>query len=102
MMLGLFRYLYRTEQATTPPPTVMEAQRVLPPAPRLQTTTAADIVELRNREDEILRNYGWVDRNAGVVRLPIDRAMELIVERGLPQPKTPPAPKPAAPGARKQ
>jgi hypothetical protein len=80
----------------------MEAQRVLPPAPRLQTTTAADIVELHKKEDEILRNYGWVDRNAGVVRLPIDRAMELIVERGLPQPKPVAASKPAVAASRKQ
>jgi hypothetical protein len=32
----------------------------------------------------MLSSYGWLDRNAGVVRIPIDRAMKMTVERGLP------------------
>jgi hypothetical protein len=32
-----------------------------------------------------VHTYGWIDRNGGVVRLPIDRAMDLVLERGLPQ-----------------
>jgi len=39
---------------------------------------------MRAREDEILTTYGWVDRNAGIVRIPIDAAMKLTLERGLP------------------
>jgi hypothetical protein len=65
----------------------MEAQRVLPPAPRLQVTTAVDIEQLRQREEQALTTYGWVDKNAGVVRIPVSRAIDLIVERGLPQTK---------------
>ena len=38
----------------------------------------------REREDELLGSYGWVDRNAGVVRIPIDQAKRLLLERGLP------------------
>jgi hypothetical protein len=85
LMLGLFRFLYQSEREASPTPTPMEAQRVLPPAPRLQITTSTDIDELRRREDEILRTYGWVDKNAGVVRVPVDRAIDLLTERGLPQ-----------------
>jgi hypothetical protein len=33
---------------------------------------------------ELLEGYGWVDRSAGTVRLPIERAMQLLLERGLP------------------
>jgi hypothetical protein len=57
-----------------------------PAAPRLrpnpidQTTAIEELDELRAREDAILNNYGWVDREAGVVRIPIERAMELVVE----------------------
>jgi hypothetical protein len=40
--------------------------------------------ELRDREDELLTSYGWVDRNAGVVRIPIEEAMKIVVQRGLP------------------
>lgn len=36
--------------------------------------------EMRERESEQLGSYGWVDEDAGIVRLPIERAMELTVE----------------------
>jgi hypothetical protein len=39
---------------------------------------------LQAHEDELLNNYGWVDQDAEVVRIPIERAMELLLERGLP------------------
>ncbi len=57
---------------------------VLPPPPRLQQDPHADLVRLRAAEDSILTTYGWVDRDSGLVRIPIARAMELMVERGLP------------------
>ena len=55
-----------------------------PPEPRLQTDPRQDLADLRAREDELLGSYGWVDKNAGVVRIPIDAAMKLTLERGLP------------------
>jgi hypothetical protein len=60
-----------------------QAER-LPPEPRLQTNPRGDLLALREKEDRLLTTYGWVDRNSGVVRIPIDRAMALTVERGLP------------------
>ena len=57
----------------------------VPPEPRLQTNPREDLSELRAKEDEILGSYGWVDKNAGVVRMPIDVAMKLVLERGLPE-----------------
>jgi hypothetical protein len=38
----------------------------------------------RPPQADLLEGYGWVDREAGVVRVPIERAMELLLERGLP------------------
>ena len=38
----------------------------------------------REHEDEKLTTYGWIDKNTGVVRIPIDRAKDLLLERGLP------------------
>ena len=55
-----------------------------PPEPRLQTNPRQDLADLRAKEDELLDSYGWVDKNAGVVRIPIDTAMKLTLERGLP------------------
>ena len=39
---------------------------------------------MRAHEEDILNSYGWVDRGNNVVRIPIDRAMKLTLERGLP------------------
>ena len=54
------------------------------PLPRLQTNPAADLGTLRAAEEAKLHSYGWVDRKAGVIRIPIERAIELTAERGLP------------------
>jgi hypothetical protein len=56
----------------------------LPPEPRLQTNPRQDLADLRAHEDAVLGTYGWIDKDAGVVRIPIDEAMKLTVERGLP------------------
>jgi hypothetical protein len=54
------------------------------PQPRLLVNEPANLADLRKHEHEILTTYGWMDQSAGVVRLPIERAKELILERGLP------------------
>jgi hypothetical protein len=55
------------------------------PTPRLQTDDGnQEIADLHAREDLLLENYSWVDRSQGKVRIPIERAMELIAKNGLP------------------
>ena len=58
------------------------------PTPRLQTDDGnQDVADLHAREDLLLNNYSWVDQSQGgprKVRIPIERAMELIAQRGLP------------------
>ena len=54
------------------------------PQPRLEVKPGASLAEFRAAEDADLNSYGWIDRNTGTVRIPIDRAMQLILERGLP------------------
>jgi hypothetical protein len=55
------------------------------PTPRLQGDDGnQDTADLHVREDLLLDNYSWVDRSKGTIRIPIDRAMELIAQRGLP------------------
>jgi hypothetical protein len=56
----------------------------LPPEPRLQTNPREDLADLRRAEDQVLESYGWVDKDAGIVRIPIDDAMRLTLDRGLP------------------
>jgi hypothetical protein len=72
-----------TRGATTYPLAADQQTRV-PPEPRLQTNPREDMRLLREQEDAILKSYGWVDRPAGVVRIPIEDAMKLTVKRGLP------------------
>jgi hypothetical protein len=53
-------------------------------APLLQISPRLDLRDFRAQEDNQLNSYGWVDRRAGVVRVPIERAMELVLQKGLP------------------
>lgn len=66
--------------ATTPP---VEPQP-LPPEPRLQVAPSVELEKLRKEEEERLKSYGWVDRKERIVHIPIDKAVEVLLERGLP------------------
>ena len=82
----LFRYFESREgRRVTPeyPLAAAQANRV-PPEPRLQTDPREDLRELREKEDAVLGTNGRVDKNAGVVRIPVDEAIRLTLERGLP------------------
>jgi hypothetical protein len=81
----MFQYLTGREAAREPIAYPLAAgQNRLPPEPRLQTNPREDLRALRAREDEILTTYAWVDKNGGVVRVPIDVAMKITLKRGLP------------------
>jgi hypothetical protein len=71
----------------------IERDPPLPPAPRLQVKPRADLAALRDAETRQLNSYGWIDRSQGIVHIPVDRAMELLVQRGLPDwhPADPPS-----------
>jgi hypothetical protein len=56
-----------------------------PPPPRLEVDEAGELARYRAAAQQRLRDYGWVDRAAGVVSIPIERAKALVIERGLPQ-----------------
>lgn len=54
------------------------------PAPRLQTQPFKDVYMLRQDAGERLESYGWADEANGIVHIPIDRAIDLTLQRGLP------------------
>jgi len=83
----LFNSFTRRETKLSPQVTALvRAQAPTePPEPRLQASPQADMRMMREKDETILNHYGWVDPNRGVVRIPIDRALDLIAERGLPQ-----------------
>jgi len=85
LMVGVFRYFEVRENAVQPPPPAVEFQgRNLPPEPRLLQNEPQDLEEVRAAEDKALNGYGWVDRQHGIVRIPVDRAIDLLAQRGLP------------------
>ena len=64
-------------------PLAAAQEQRLPPAPRLQQFPQNELDQFRFQEEELLQNYGWMNRNAGIVHIPIAEAMRLTVERGL-------------------
>ncbi len=83
---GLFALFVETRKELAEPqfPLAVGAVERLPPAPRLQRFPVAEYREFRAQEEAVLQNYGWIDRAAGTVHIPISEAMRLTIERGLP------------------
>jgi hypothetical protein len=81
---GIFRYLGGRAIATIQSNPMSVEDQQIPPAPRLEEHPAIDLQQLHADEDRMLSTYGWVDQKAGVVHIPIDRAMDLQLQRGFP------------------
>jgi len=94
---GLYGFLDRREKASQPgvspllthvPEDTRHVAKDYPqtafPDPRLEEDERGQLNGIRTAEESALYSYGWVDQQAGTVRIPIDRAMDLLVERGLP------------------
>ncbi len=85
-----FIYLMHNRAASSPRPLPIEVHgNPLPPEPRLQASPREDLKAMRTREDWTLTHYTWVDKQKGVVGIPIDRAIQIIAQRGIPPQKAP-------------
>ena len=128
IVVGMYRYLDAYDRRHQAPPNPMALQTGLDarvttpfpealskidqtfPKPVLEHSEMQQYNEILERQDRILASYDWIDKDKGVVRIPIDKAMELLAQRGLPvlpqgataqasganEPKVKPAPKKAA------
>lgn len=74
------RSLLRPDRASGPSP-VPPAIASAPQMAQLQSAPALDLDALRREKSTMLNEYAWIDRSQGVVRIPIERAMQLTVER---------------------
>src|ERR1700733_7129326 len=86
-MWAMFDFLFSREDAknaTNPAAPMMNESPNLPPEPRLQAEPKVELKDLRADEDAILGSYGWVDPNKGIVRIPIDQAIDIVAQKGLP------------------
>lgn len=80
---------YFSKAAPLGPPAAPSAvvnpnKRVLPPGPMLQAHPHQDLVDFCKQQERNVKSYGWVDRQAGIVHIPISRAMNLVLAQGLP------------------
>jgi hypothetical protein len=94
VLVPMYRVLARREAAKQPPPAEVARTEISEPLvafPRLLTSEPATLARFRAQEDAFLSSYGWVEKDRGIVRIPIAEAMRLVAERGLPTFR-PPAP----------
>ena len=97
LLRGLYEFLDKREKAEQPAvsPLVTNAPvdtRNIPrsypqgafPNPKLEEDERDQLNGIRLTEEQTLNSYGWVDEKAGTIHIPIDRAMDLIAQRGLP------------------
>jgi hypothetical protein len=96
LMFKLFVEQREEAPATQPFPIAVGQEPRLPAAPRLQQFPENEAYEFRLQERGRTESYGWVDKAAGRVHIPIAEAMRLTVERGLPARATQPAAPPSA------
>jgi hypothetical protein len=83
---------YVADRQPPPPHMSFEADRRAG-TPMLQENPAPDLSVYRAEEEMALSTYGWVDKARGIVRIPVDEAIRLTAEQGLPRtaPEAPPA-----------
>lgn len=86
----LFGAFERRAAERDPPRPPLVDERRPPVGPHLQVAPAEDVVALRERQDQTLRELRWLDERARVVRIPVERAMEIVADRGLPDWPAPP------------
>lgn len=109
LLAGLYDFLDKREKTQQPPvnpliTNVPADTRQIPfnypektfPTPRLEQDERTQLNDIRMAEEQRLSSYDWVDQKAGTVHIPIDRAMELVAQRGLPvRPQEPASQAPA-------
>lgn len=81
---ALFRRFADIEVRNQIPPSPLTYTREPVPGPHLQANPRQELKEMRAAEDSVLNHYGWIDAEKGIVRIPIDRAIEILAQKGLP------------------
>ena len=96
VLLGMYKFMDRYTGRHQPPPNplatpVESRSRQVPrdarmkfPEPRLEVNERTEFKDFLMDEEKRLHSYGWADENSGVMHIPIDVAMQIIAQRGLP------------------
>jgi hypothetical protein len=80
LVVGIFRYFYDTNGTAE---ATRLAQPVVPPEPRIEVAPYEQLQQLRAKEDHVLSTYAFVDKSSGTVRVPIDKAIDLLANKGV-------------------
>ncbi len=85
LMVGFLKFsMSRLDGGDAPVSSLARPAGELPPEPRLLTDEPTNLRDFRATEAQQLEHYGWTDQATGAVHIPIDRAKDLLLERGLP------------------
>ena len=80
----LYDYFASPQHASLRLPQQPAPTRSLPSKAQLQVEPVGELSQLRSSEEQTLRSYAWIDREKGIVRIPIERAMEIVARAGPP------------------
>lgn len=99
-MWALLTFYLADEEQARQPVNVFATERILPTNYVLQGSgeALAALDRLRQQEDAVIGRYAWVNKQGGTVRIPVERAMERLVEKGLPVRDTDGPDEPSEPG----
>ena len=91
MMWGLFDWFYQREsdKPVALSNQILKERPTAPPEPRLQSRPKVDLQQLRDSEETAITSYGWVNPDAGTVRIPIGQAIDMVAKKGLPSKPSP-------------
>jgi hypothetical protein len=81
LVIGIFRffsYTYQTQESAK------QSQQQIPPEPRIEVEPWQQLLDVHAREDHVLSSYAYVDKQQGIVRIPIDQAIDALAKKGLP------------------
>ena len=81
LVIGIFQFFSHTYQTQE---SAKQSQQQIPPQPRIEVEPWQQLLDVHAREDHVLSSYAWVDKQQGVVRIPIDQAMDALAKKGLP------------------
>jgi hypothetical protein len=81
---GLMLWLLRSEARRAEPPSRFAVTPAPMAGPQLAIEPGRALKAMRHQEQSRLTSYGWIDQEKGTVHIPIERAMEILAEKGLP------------------
>ena len=85
LVYGIFHYLaHHPFIVPLASPLAETEHQQFPNVPRIEEHPSIELNELHLQENRVLSTYGWVDKSAGTIRIPIDQAIELQLKRGFP------------------